>query len=95
MKLLRQTIFTKSQREQDSDTHPSKFQHGEIGVLAQRLHFALHDQPREELSNGAKRRRLSPQGEDPIDLLTAAICESLDIAPLGDGDVIDFEQLFL
>lgn len=93
MTFLRQAIGSLPQESIQDHAHPSKFQDDELRKCIQDL--SLDYSASNEPIHAKKRRKLSEEKTDPLEILTHGIFETLQIAQPSDDDVVMLEQSFL
>lgn len=90
---LRRAIGSLPQESIQEHIHPSKFQDDELRKCIQDLSLD-YNAPNEKI-HAKKRRKLSEEKTDSLEILTHGIFETLQIAQPSDDDVILLEQSFL
>lgn len=93
MTFLRQAIGSVPQESIQEQIHPSKFQDDELRKCIQDL--SLDYNASNEGIHAKKRRKLSEEKTDSLEILTHGIFETLQVAQPSDDDVVLLEQIFL
>jgi serine/threonine-protein kinase ATR len=90
---LRQAIGSLPHESIQDHVHPSKFQDDELRKCIEDLSLD-YNTPNETI-HATKRRKLSEEKTDSLEILTHGILETLQVAQPPDDDVVLLEQLFL
>lgn len=90
---LRQSIGSLPQESIREQIHPSKFQDDELRKCIQDL--SLDCNAPHGTIHAKKRRKLSEEKTDSLEILTHGIFETLQVAQPSDDDVVLLEQIFL